>query len=198
MNENEQAEITAAPAAAIEEESSAPSQEKDPVQAELERVEKKPKRTRIETLEYNIERLKKEREAELKKAGITEDDDRPLTIREFKSLQQEQAQETAFKMADSIENESERKLVQYHLENTIKPSGNAETDLKNARLIVNAVKNGQIVEEQLRAVKPKAAGSAASAPPKEKQMTELTKEEKDLMVAFKLTEAQVLAARPKE
>lgn len=175
-----------------------PSQEKDPVQKELERVEAKPKRTKLEQLEFTKKRVEDQLAEERRKAGIVEDDDRPLTVREFKALQQDTATETAIKLSDSIENEAERKLVQYHLENTIKPSGDAQTDLRNARLLVNAVKNGQIVEETLRTVKPKTTGSGTGAPPKEKQTTELTKEERIYATAFKLTDEQVIAARPRE
>lgn len=176
-----------------------PSQEKDPVQEELDRVEAQPKKSKLEKLEYTKKRIDQQLAEEKAKSGIVEDDDdRPLTVREFKSLQREEAQSTAISLAGEIENEAERKLTQYHLENTIKPSGDAQTDLKNARLLVNAVKNGQVAEEAVRATKARTTGSGAGAPPKEKQTNELTKEERDYMVAFKLTEAQVVAARPKE
>lgn len=198
MPEETQVETAPSPTEeTVVEETTEPSQE-DLLQAELDRIEKKPKRSRIETLTYNRDRLDKELADERKKLGITDEEDRPLTVREFKALKTEEAFETALTLADSIENETERKLTKFHLENTIKPSGNPETDLKNARLIVNSVKNGQIVEETLRTTKPKAAGTAGGAPPKETQPTDLTTEEKTMMSAFKLTEAQVLAARPKE
>lgn len=176
-----------------------PSQEKDNIQAELDKVEAR-KKTRLEKLEYTKTRVEQQIADEKAKAGIKEDmdEDRPVTIRDLRAIQQETARETALTMAENIENEAERKLVIYHLENTIKASGDPQTDLRNARLIVNAVKNGQIVEETLRATKARTAGSAASAPPKEKQTTELTKDEKEIMQGFKLTEAEVLAARPKE
>lgn len=175
-----------------------PSQERDNIQVELDKVEAR-KKTRLEKLEYTKTRVEQQIAEEKEKAGIKEEDeDRPLTVREFNNLQQEKAKETALTMANDIESEAERKLVIHHLENTIKPSGDPQTDLRNARLIVNAVKNGQIVEETLRRVSPRAAGSGPSAPPKETQSTELTKDEKEIMQGFKLTEAEVLAARPKE
>lgn len=176
-----------------------PSQEKDPVQAELDRVEAQPKKSKLEKLEYTEKRIKQQISEEKAKAGIVEDDeDRPLTVREYRSIQQEEAQSTAISLAGQIENEAERKLTQYHLENTIKPSGDAQTDLRNARLLVNAVKNSQITEEALRTTKVRTTGSGAGAPPKEKQTTELTKEERDYAKAFQLSDAQVIAARPKE
>lgn len=171
--------------------------EKEKVEAELEKVEAS-KRTKLEKLEYTKSRVDAQIAEEKAKAGETPDDDRPLTVREFKAMQQQTAQETALSLADSIENEAERKLVKHHLENTIKPSGDPQTDLKNARLIVNSVKNGQIVEETLRSVKARPAGSTPSAPPKETTKAELTIEERTIMRGFGLTEAEVLAQRPTE
>lgn len=193
MDENKKVEETET---SEEQKGSEPSQEKDPVAAELEKVEQKPKRTRLETLKYNKEKWDREYAEELKKEGL-EDDNRPMTVAEFKAMQQETAQTSAIKMADRVENENERKLLIHHLENTIKPSGDAETDFKNALMLVNATKNRMVSEEVLRGVKPKAAGSGASAPPKEEQKVELTKEERDYMMAFKLTPEQVIAARSK-
>lgn len=199
MDEENKVDTTVSPTETTEvTETSEPSQEKDPIQAELDRVERKPKHSKLEQLEYTKRRVEEQLAAERQKAGITEDDDRPLTVREYKSIQQETAQDIAIKLAGDIGGEAERKLVIHHLENTIKPSGDPQTDLRNARLIVNAVKNGQIVEETLRRVPPRTAGSAASAPPKEKQTAELTADERLLMSGFHLTEAEVLAARPKE
>lgn len=199
MDEEKKVDTTVSPTEATEViTTSEPSQEKDPVQAELDKVEAG-KKTRLQKLEYTKTRVEQQIAEEKSKAGIREDDqDRPMTVREFNNLQQEKAKETALSMANEIENEAERKLVIHHLESTIKPSGDPQTDLRNARLIVNAVKNGQIVEETLRRTVPRSTGSAVGAPPKEKQATELTKDEKDLMRAFKLTEAEVLAARPQE
>lgn len=194
MNEEDKVENEETAPTAVE-----PSQEKDPIQEELDRLEdKKPKRTRLETLAYNRDRLDKELAEERKKLGITDEDDRPLTRGDLKVIQQESAQETAFKLADEITDDAEKKLVKYHLENTIKPSGDASTDLRNARLIVNSVKNGQIAEEAVRSVKARTSGSSSGAPAKEKQVNELTTDEKKMMSGFGLTEEQVIAARPKE
>lgn len=195
MDDEVQVDTTTSPTEEIE-----PSQEKDPIQEELDKVEEKqkPKRTRLETLAYNRDRLEKEIAEERKKSGITEDDDRPMTVREFKSIQQQTAQDTALTLADEIESDAERKLVKHHLENTIRPSGDPQTDLRNARLIVNSVKNGQIAEETVRAQKARTAATGTGAPPKEKQVNELTKDEHELMRGFGLTEAEVIAARSKE
>lgn len=196
MEEKEQADTTTSPAE--ETEIQEPSQQEDPIKEELERVQKRPKRTKLEQLEYTQKRVAEQLAEERKKAGIEDDDNRPLTVAEFRAMQAQTAQDTALKLADAIESEPERELVKYHLENTIKPSGDPQTDLKNARLIVNAVKNRQVAEETIRAQKPRMAGSGAGAPPKEQREDELTQEETLYMQAFKLSKEEVLAARPKE
>src|ERR1044072_3196734 len=188
MEETNQADITAAPAAANEAEASAPSQEKDPLQAEVERIEKKPKRSKLDQLEYTQRRVNEQLAEERKKAGIEEDDNRPFTVAEFKAMRQQEAQDTALTLADEIQDDAERKLTKYHLENTIKPSGDTQTDPRNALLIVNAVKNRQIAEEVMRFQKPRVGGSAPSAPPKEKATTpEFSREERDFMRVTGLT-----------
>ncbi len=196
MDEENQAEQTTSPAE--ETITPEPSQEKDPVETELEKVESA-KRTRLEKLEYTKNRVEAQIAAEKAKSGVVDtDEDRPVTVRELKAMQTETAKDTALTLADEIENENERKLVRHHLENTIKPSGDAQTDLRNARLIVNAVKNGQIIEDTLRVTKARSVSSGTGAPPKEKQTTELTAEEKQIKQTFKLSDAEILAAREKD
>lgn len=190
MAEEEKVEQTPSPT------EEAPSQEKDPVEQELARIDKS-KRSKLEKLEYTRERVDKQIAEERAKAGITDDEDRPMTVREFKALRTEEQRDTAVSLANAIENEAERRLVQYHLENTIRPSGDAKTDLDTALAIVQGVKNRQKAEEALRASPARSVGSAASAPPKEVQTSELTPTEEQYMKSFKLTKEQVLAARPK-
>ncbi len=197
MDEEKKVETTVVPTATPEE-TPAPSQEKDPLEVELERAESK-KRTRLEKLEYTRQRVEEQIAAERKKEGIPESDlDKPLTLREFQALREQEAKDTALALADAIENEAERKLVKHNLENVIRLSGDPQEDLRNARLLANAARNGMQIEEQLRGIKAKSAGTPASAPPKEVSHSELTKEEREYAAAFKLTEAEVIAARPKE
>jgi len=127
-----------------------------------------------------------------------EDDDAPVTVGMLKQRDAEKAQKTALTLADSIEDEHERDLVKHHLSTTIKPSGNAEQDLKNARAIVNSVKNAQIAEEAARKANPKAHGSPSGAPGKMGDPFEPTPEEAAMMrPPFSLSQAEVIAARPK-
>lgn len=175
----------------------APSQE--PVKEELEKLEAKPKRTKLETLIYNRDRLARDIEEEKKKRGIDDEegDERPLTVGEFRRLQIDDSQATAKTLAEDIEDESERKLVLYHLSNTIKPSGDAKTDLAVAKSLVDAVKNRQLAEEALRKVDPKRHVSGASAPAKEVKDEELTAEEIQVQKWTGVSKEQIIAARPK-
>lgn len=195
MDENNQTETPVVPVATNEAPASAPSQTEDHVAAEVKKIESKPKRNRIETLRYNRDRLDKELADEMDKQGIQDEDSRPLTVGEFKQLRQQEAIETARTLADSIADENERKLTIHHLENTIRPTGDPQTDLALARSLVNAVKNGQLAEESARVVRPRSAVSAPSAPPKQKQNDELTKEELDFQKWTKMSKEQIIAAR---
>lgn len=115
----------------------------------------------------------------------------------LKKIQQETVVKTALDLADEIPNEMERQLVKYHLENTIKSSGNANKDLELARGLVNSVKNGQILEETLRKPAPKPA-SGGGAPPKVEQQEEFTSDELAFMrPPFNMTKEQIIKARPK-
>lgn len=76
-----------------------------------------------------------------------EDDTRPLTVGEFKRMQQEDNQRTAVQLADRIENEDERELAKSYLRTRIRPSGDPEADLADAMALVNRVKNNIVVSE---------------------------------------------------
>jgi len=176
---------------------STPSSEKSPVEAELEKVETR-KRSKLEKLEFTKKRIEDQIAQERKEQGIESNDlDKPLTLADLQAFENEKAITSALSLADDIENEHERKLTRFHLENTIKPSGDPQTDFRNARLLVESVKNKQLLEEVGRASKPKGHSSAPSAPMKQKANDELTKEETDLMKGFGLTKEQVIAARGK-
>lgn len=191
MDENKQADIEAAPAAAPE---AAPSQE-SPIEQELAKA-KATEKSRLDKLKFTKERVEKQIAEEEAKMGIEpDDDDKLLTIKDLKEFRLQEAQETALTMVDTIDDAKERELTKYHLENTIKPSGDPHTDFINATLLVNAVKNGQKAAEMARIVPAKRAGSAQSAPPKqESQKPELSKEQQQFMRQTGLTEEEALAA----
>lgn len=184
--------------------------EQDPLKQELERVQKKETRSELEKAAFSLkktaERLKELGGDPVSALGIeskkeTEpesDDDAPVTVGMLKKLQQETAHKSALQLADDIENETERELVKYHLENSIKSSGNPQEDVRLARTIVNAVKNKQIIEEQSRKIPAKTHSSASSAPAKVEQEVELTMEELAFMrPPFNMTKDEILKARPK-
>lgn len=174
----------------------------DPLKAELERVKAKGEgKTELEKLRYKKSQLdKREKELmgeNLEVETVEDDDDKPLTRGEWKKLQKETATKTALTLADEIESETERELTKYHLENSIKSTGNPKEDLDLARAIVNQKKNAQILEmaTQKPATKPHVSGGApaknASVEP------ELTQEEITLMRFGGLTKEEVLKTRTK-
>lgn len=172
--------------------------DEDPLKLELDKVQKKG-RTKVEKLLYTKKRV----ENELKELGIDDDpigedeEDRPLTVREFKKIQEQSATKSALDLVGGVQNEVERELLTYHLENTIKSSGNPQEDFDLARTLVNAVKNKQIMEEANRKPNAKTHSSASGAPPKKNApQDELTSEELSFMKPpFSLTKEQILAAR---
>lgn len=176
--------------------------EQDPLQEELERVQKKG-RTKEEKLLYTRKKI----DEQLKELGIEpekeeshdENDDEILTVGMFKKMQQQNVTKTSLQLADEIESPAEKELVKYHLENTIKSSGDPKEDLRTARMLANASKNKQIIEEVTRKVPAKTFSSGSSAPANdEPEPIELTQEEKSFMAPpFNLTMEQIIAARKK-
>lgn len=180
----------------------------DHVKTELERV-KKPK-TEAEKLSHSIKstaRRAKElgldplaliNEEEGQVSSGDGDDDRPVTMRDLKNMQNQAAAKTALNLADEITDENERELTKHHLANSIRPSGNPQEDFRLARALVNSVKNGQVLEEESRRTTAKQHGSAAGSPPRRMDTSDLTAEERSFMgPPFNMTEKEIRAARPK-
>ena len=193
MDDTTQADINPAPAAEPATTVANPSE--DVLAQELESV-KRPKRSKLDTLVYNRDRLTKEIEEERKAAGLPEiEEDRPLTIRDLERFNLQTAKESALNLAESIPDEKERELTKFHLENTIKPSGDPATDYANAKLLVNGVKNGQKAEELARFRAPRTVGTAPGAPIAETpKKPELSKEDQAFARGIGLTEEEALAA----
>jgi len=181
--------------------------EQDPLKVELERVQKTG-RTEKEKAEFSL-RKTADRLKELggdpdsilgtkkETTDSNEDDDQPLTVGMYKKIQQAGATKTASQLADDIQNETEKELVKYHLENTIKSSGNPSEDLKLARSLVNAVKNTQIIEETKRKPVAKSHSSASGSPANDNEVKgELTSDEKLFLgKPFSMTKEQILKLR---
>jgi len=210
MNENEKEEIKdKAPlpsddAPKVDENGNPiPTTEQDPLKNELERIQNKPKRTKVDKLLFSKKRIEQQLKEELGDEYDGDDDepldedDKPLTIGEFKKFQKESTVQTALTMADEIENTIERELVKYHIENTIQPSGNPKDDLKHARAIVNSVKNAQILEEADRKGVAKLHPTGSSGPRKgDAPNDELTEQELQFTrPPFNMTKAQIIATR---
>lgn len=195
MEPEDQVEIEEAVPTAAPEETPAPSQESDPVQEELDRIENS-KRTKKEKLLYTKQRVEKQL-AELGETDATDVDlDRPMTVREYEARRMLDARDTAVSLVDSLsEDEKAKELVRYHLENTIRPSGDAQTDLNLALSIVNGVKNRQLAEESARTTRARTAPSAPAAPPRQiGAEPEFSKEEAAVMKGFGLTKEEAAEA----
>lgn len=172
--------------------------EQDPLKTELEKVQRKG-RTRAEKLLYTRNRI----DQQLKDEGIDidetpeADDDQPVTMGMLKKLQAQTATKTALQLADDVTNETERELLKYHIDNTIKSTGNPQQDFELARTLVNAVKNTQIMEQANLKPVAKTHASSSGAPAKiEKQPSFTTEELSFMKPPFNLTKEQIIAARP--
>ncbi len=207
MTPEEIAEKEAATAAAkAEEEAKAKAEATpDPLKKELEKVQGTKVRTEAEKAAFsllkNAERAKELGLDPKKVLGLDEDkedDDKPVTQGDLRRIELERAQKSALTRADEIEDENYRDLVKHHLTSTIKPSGNADEDFKNARAIVDFVKNSQIAEEAQRRSSAKGHSSGAGAPARHEGAFEPTAEEQVWMRApWNMTEKQVLDIRKK-
>lgn len=182
--------------------------EQDPLKEELEKVQRTGK-TEAEKAAFSL-RKNADRAKELGidpaevlgyksiKQDTTEDDDnKPLTRGDLKKFQQESAAKSALQLADEISSESERELTKYHLQNTIKSTGNPSEDLRLARSLVNAVKNNRIIEESNRKTEVKTYSNGSGAPAKDEAIRgELTPQEMAFLgKPFNMTKEQIIKAR---
>ncbi len=102
-----------------------------------------------------------------------------MTVAMYEQLQKETAQKTALQMADSISDTNERELTKYHIENTIRASGNPT----------------EVARVQIPARHGSAPGAPALALGKD---IVLTPEEMSFMrPPFSLSKEQIIASRPK-
>lgn len=182
----------------------------DPLKEELDRVQRTGK-TEAEKAAFSL-RKNADRAKELgidpaevlgfsTKASVSanEDDDKPVTRGDLKRFQQENASKSALQLANEIDNESERELTKYHLENSIKSTGNPSEDFKLARSIVNAAKNSKIIEENARKVEAKTHSNGSGVDARNDIVQgELTAQEKKFLgKPFNMTKDQIIKARPK-
>lgn len=162
-----------------------------------------PHRTEEEKARFTIAKIL-ERHPNIKDEIYTppvEEDEAPLTrsemLKMIAELKDTQAVKSATELADTITNPVEREMVKYHIENTIKPTGNAQQDLNTAKLLVNARKQEIAREEQARRGVTKIAPSARSAPSKadDTSAITLTPDEEKFVRAGALTREEIIKMR---
>lgn len=164
---------------------------------------KKPTKTELEQAKFKRDQINKrivELEGGKSSSEDEDDDDTPLTVGKLREIEKNKAVKTAEKLAESIEDETERDLVIWNLHNTIKATGNPEEDLRNARAIANASKNAAIAEEASRGRNASNHASGSGAPPKRSDDGKFqpTADELPFMrPPFNMTEKDIKAARKK-
>lgn len=175
--------------------------EQNPLKIELEKVKSKNEgRSELEKaifkrnqIDKHIRELKGDTDED---TDLDNDEDTPVTIGMLKKMQSETATKTALQLADDISDEVEKELVKYHIENTIRSTGNPAEDLKLSRAIVNSVKNTQIAEMVANKSTAKTHSNSSSAPANHTEKVELTAEEiLFTRPPFNMTPEQVLKAR---
>lgn len=180
----------------------------DPLKVELERVKSKktPQEKAKDSLFFNAEQAKKLGldPAEIlgikPKEEIVEEDDKPVTRKELEELLFKSRQDTAIKssveLANEISDEAERELTLFHINNTIKSTGDPKEDLKLARALTNSVRNSQIIEEASRKPIAKTHSSATSGNTNTSEPTVvLTAEEQAYLATGLVTKDEILIAR---
>lgn len=184
----------------------------DPVATELDAEKNRAKRTEADKAEFTL-RKQAERAKTLgldpaKILGITatadtvldddDDDSKPMTRGDWKREEANRASKTALEMANEITDENERNLTIEYL-GRVKPSGNPTEDLRFARMAVNGVKSGLILEEVGRRGKPAGHSSGSGGPAAsggDSGTFVPTANEAALMKPpFNLTQADVIKAR---
>lgn len=169
-------------------------QSEDPITAELERIKGDTNgKSQKDKFEYKLKReLAQAKQMGIdvaKLAGIesnneteTSDDDRPLTKREVEEMlrSNKAPSKSAFEMALEIQNEAEKELHLYYLENKVNPALSEEEKFQTAKEMVTALKLKNQVQLSQVKPQPKSYSTASSyVPPKQAEVdsVKLTPEE---------------------
>ena len=185
-----------------------PEVTEDPLKVELEKVKsrKTPQEKARDSLFFNAEQAKKLGLDPAEVLGIkpvedvVDEDEKPITRKELEELllksRQEVATKSATELASEITDETERELTLFHIENTIKSTGDPKEDLKLARALTNSVKNTQILEEANRKPQAKShsSGSGAGAGSVDPTVV-LTAEEETFLASGHITKEEILLSR---
>lgn len=129
-----------------------------------------------------------------------EDQNKPVTVGMLKDIEKQNAQKTALKLAEDIEDETERGDTIKALQTSIAPSGDPQKDFLNARAIANVTKNAQIVEEAERRKSGKISPTLPGAPRKNQdEVFEPTAQERVFMnPPYSLSKEAIIKAREAE
>lgn len=180
----------------------AATEEKDP-QAPSQKNERSEKEKAEYTLKKNAERLAQLGGDPADVLNIRPqihldeelDDDKPLTVKDFRELQKKDAHKTSLQLADELP-DNERDEVKTLLETRIVPSGNAEEDLRLARAAVNATHNAQIAEHISNRFSPKKTAAGGDAGTRAETEFVPTPEEAQFMrPPYSVSKEKILAAR---
>lgn len=181
-------------------ETKAPSQ--DPLDKELAEKGLTPeqKEKAKHAISKTISKLQKKLETitgeEYSDEVVDDEDSKPLTVGDFKRMKAEEATKTALQLADAESDPKAKELLKYHLQNTIRPTGNPQEDFKLAKAIVNSVKNGQIAELAGKKGTAKTHSSGSGAPTKgEDNFVPTEQETRYMKPPFNLTKEKILEAR---
>lgn len=131
-------------------------------------------------------------------AETEDDDNKPLTRKDLREMQKQDARKSAEQMAQTLTDETERAAVLEELRFVV-PSGDAQADFRRAQSIANAAKNAKIAEEAQRktgAARTAAGGSSPSNTSTEE--FEPTEDEAKLMKNFGISKEKVIEARKRE
>lgn len=183
-------------------EADAKNPQEDVLKKELEKINEKKGVTKKDRLLFAKKKIENQLSDMETEEGIEtpldEDRDKPVTVGMLEQREREKATKTALQLAEALEDETERELVKHHLEITIKPSGNPNTDYKAALAIVNSLKNAQIIEEATRVSAAKGKPTAPGAPAKHEPAFEPTSDEMAFMAPpWNLSKEDIIKAREK-
>lgn len=180
----------------------------EPLKIELERLKgkKTPQEKAKDSLFFNAQKAKElgidiEEVLGLKpKEDVVDEEDRPVTRKELEELllksRQVEATKTAEQLVNEIQDETERELTLFHIQNTIKSTGDPKEDLKLARTLTNSVRNSQIIEEAQRKPQAKSHSSSTSGTSASAEIeVKLTPEEQAYFNTGLVTKDEILIAR---
>lgn len=180
----------------------------DPLKIELDKFKSKktPQEKAKDSLFFNAQKAKElgidvaEVLGIKPKEEIIEEDDKPVTRKDLlealQAIKTSTAVKSAQELASEISDETERELTLYHIENTIRSTGDPKEDIRLARALTNSVRNTQILEEVSRKPQAKTHSSSSGASIERVEPTVvLTAEEQAYLSTGLITKDEILLAR---